>query len=426
MDDYSGYTTLTHHIPIDMFFFIITSPIKKLIHKYGHKNCGLRHEELCEEIKKIISHNRKIELKHMNQDGRKKWISDWDSKRNEFFNRLFEEEGFINMCFPKQKFTNIPSLNQLISKHIDFCKKKDNRRAAVEAKPEYSKCVEYNSWIDTQRKSFTLEYLSNVSNFNSKTVNKSFSTKEHPGGHDPLRTYRKSKLDCEIYNPKSNRYQKELVEKALTNKAQPPRAPNIRQGSQGKDEKSVTVGDSASEKTKPNIKKPLQIEISTPKSQISSQPNTQPDGIPTAQDTPVKPKDPVSSVNVEGEKKESTTIHHQPPTGMPPTIKVEASPKDSALSPVIRHQPSPTGTTPLSSTLVIDKNTTASQTPATSSTLTMTSSSSLNLGLPSPSDPLPNAVVTKDQDKPFHSTITPVTSTNTHSTQILPATSAAV
>ncbi|SBT01323.1 STP1 protein [Plasmodium ovale curtisi] len=425
MADHLEYTTLTHYIPIEVFYAMIESDIKKLIHTHGHKNCGLMHEELCEKIKKIIYEKKNTVLNLMDKRGKNKWDSEWRRQRNEFFNRLFEKEGFINVCYPLKEKGNT-NLQKLKSRHIQFCKEKDVKHAAVVANPVYSDCVKYNSWIDTQRISFTREYLSNVSNFNSKTVNKSFSTKEHPGGHDPLRTYRKSKLDCEIYNPKSNRYQKELVEKALTNKAQPPRAPNIRQGSQGKDEKSVTVGDSASEKTKPNVKKPLQIEISTPKSQISSQPNTQPDGIPTAQDTPVKPKDPVSSVNVEGEKKESTTIHHQPPTGMPPTIKVEASPKDSALSPVIRHQPSPTGTTPLSSTLVIDKNTTASQTPATSSTLTMTSSSSLNLGLPSPSDPLPNAVVTKDQDKPFHSTTTPVTSTNTHSTQILPATSAAV
>ncbi|SBS98793.1 hypothetical protein POVCU1_048800, partial [Plasmodium ovale curtisi] len=346
MDDYSGYTTLTHHIPIDMFFFIITNPIKKLIHKYGHKNCGLRHEELCEEIKKIISHNRKIELKHMNQDGRQKWISDWDSKRNEFFNRLFEEEGFINMCFPKQKFTNIPSLNQLISKHIDFCKKKDERRATLEKTSEYSECVNYNSWIETEKKSFTREYLSNVKDYKLPAVKKYFSTKEHPRGHDPLETYRNSKMNCHKYNPTSRSYPQIPIANRPTDKLQPSMEPNIIRDSQGKDVKSVTQGDSASAKTKPGTNTFPNAKAPIVDSQLSSPSKTQPDGIPTAQDTPVKPKDPVSSVNVEGEKKESTTIHHQPPTGMPPTIKVEASPKDSALSPVIRHQPSPTGTTP--------------------------------------------------------------------------------
>ncbi|SBT83882.1 STP1 protein [Plasmodium ovale] len=434
MDDYSGYTTLTHHIPIDMFFFIITNPIKKLIHKYGHKNCGLRHEELCEEIKKIISHNRKIELKHMNQDGRQKWISDWDSKRNEFFNRLFEEEGFINMCFPKQKFTNIPSLNQLISKHIDFCKKKDERRATLEKTSEYSECVNYNSWIETEKKSFTREYLSNVRNFNSRTVNKYFITKEHPSGHDPRETYHRSKLNCEIYNPTSNIYKKKTVEKAPKNKSQPPRVPNIRRGSQVKDERTVTDKDSESAKTKSEESIFPKSKSHTPDSQIPSPSKTQRDGTSTVQDTPAKTEDLGSPVNKEGEKNGVTSIKSVPPINDPPTSQAEApshakssphSPKDTSPTTDTQSVPVPTTTTPLSSTLVIVKDTISSQTPATTSSLTITSPSLLNSGSPLTSNPLTPAADAKGLDRAPQSSTTSDTLPTTHPNKSVPSTAPA-
>ncbi|SBT52040.1 hypothetical protein POVWA1_063000 [Plasmodium ovale wallikeri] len=169
----------------------------------------------------------------MDDHGRGKLNSEWSTKKNVFLKKLFEEEGFIYMCSPK-KNTNNPSLNQLLSRHIKFCKEKDMLRADVVAKPEYSKCVKYNSWIDTQRTSFTLEFLQNVKESNIQTVKKYFSTKEHPRGHDPLGTYRRSKLDCEIYNPTSRSYPQIPVANGPTNKLKPPMEANIIRDSQGK------------------------------------------------------------------------------------------------------------------------------------------------------------------------------------------------
>ncbi|SBT57140.1 hypothetical protein POVWA2_077550 [Plasmodium ovale wallikeri] len=414
----SGYATNLRVIPIDFFVDMIKDAIKTLIHTYGHKDCGLRHKELCEEIKKIIFNNKKILYQHMDSPSKKEWDTKWDRQRNGIFHKLFEEEGFINVCYPFKKIVH-QDLYQLQSRHVNFCKEKDMRRADVVAKPEYSKCVQYNSWIDTQRTSFTYEYLNNVRDFRRLNVHKYFSTKEHPGGHDPLGTYRKSKLDCELYNPTSERYQKKLVEKAPTNDPHLPSAPNNRRGSQGKDKKSVTGGDSERSITKPDANILPNTRSPTVGFQIPSPSQTKPDDIPIGQDTPVNTEGTASPVNVKVSKKDSEPIHHQPPTGISTTVQAEASPKDSGVPHVMQHSTSATATTSSSSSsFPTVKDTTSS--------LTITPDSSINSGSLSPADQLSPSPVTKDKEKSPHSTTTPVTSSNTNSTETLPAFSAAI
>ncbi|SBT53778.1 hypothetical protein POVWA1_064950 [Plasmodium ovale wallikeri] len=194
MPDLQGYTIYTHDIDIKVFLDYIQGDIKNAIRKYGHKNCGLQQEEVCEKIRKIITTKKTHISEFLDEHGQQRLNSEWRIKKNGFLKKLFEEEGFIYMCHSK-KYTDNPSLNQLLSKHIDFCKKKDVRRAEVVDNPAFSKCIQYNSWIESQRKTFTNEYLDNVSNFTSQTVDKYFSTKEHPQGRDPRLTYRHSKLD---------------------------------------------------------------------------------------------------------------------------------------------------------------------------------------------------------------------------------------
>ncbi|SBT83672.1 STP1 protein [Plasmodium ovale] len=440
MADYSGYTTLTHHIPIDTFFFIIKSPIKKLIHKYGHKNCGLRHEELCEEIKKIISDKKKIELKHMDQAGKKKWISDWDSKRNEFFNNLFEEEGFINVCYPKN-YKNNPSLYELKSKHIQFCKERDVRREAVIANPLYSECVNYNSWINTETTKLILEFLRNVKISKLPTVKKYFSTKTQPEGYDPRDTYPKSKLDCTEYNPPPRSHPQRPTAKTPPDNSHIRTISTVRQESQGKSGISVPDGDESIQKTETDVKKYPTSEPPPFDSVASSLTKTQLDDTSTDKDTHVVPKVPGSPINGDRAKIESIPVHPQHPTDSPPHVqakqnqsaktppRAETAPpplKDRKLQPVKQDITSPTTTTTLSSSISTVKDTTSSQTPSTSPSLTITSASSLDPVSPLPSDPLLPAVVIKDQDRASHLTTTPVTSANTHSAKTLPEPSAAV
>ncbi|SBT52130.1 STP1 protein [Plasmodium ovale wallikeri] len=425
MVDSLGYTTHTRDVHIGVFLDILRGDIKKLIHTYGHKNCGLMHEELCEKISKIIYEKKTLVLSHTDERGKQKLNSEWRSQRNEFFNKLFKNEGFINVCYPLKEKGN-QNLQKLKSKHIQFCKDKDERRSAVEAKPEYSVCKQYNMWIDTQRTSFTLEYLENVKKFKSQTVNKYFSTKEHPGGHDPRGTYHRSKLDCEIYNPNSKRYQKELVEKTPPISIYSPTSPTVKQESQGKGGSSKTDGDSTSIKTKAKENIPPKSKSHTPDSQIPSSSKTQRDGTSTVHDTPVKTENPGSPLNKEGEKKEATSIKSEPPTNDPPITRDEAPTqvgipppplKDAIPTPPIQIVHAPTATTSLSSTLTTVKNKTSSQTPVTSPSLTITSDSSANPGSPLPSNPHPPAADAKGLDRAPQSSTSSDTLPTTHPNQ---------
>ncbi|SBT01833.1 hypothetical protein POVCU1_069960, partial [Plasmodium ovale curtisi] len=378
MADGSEYTTNTRGMPVGVFLAIIKGDIKNLIRKYGHKNCGLMYEELCKEIQKVITEKKKIVFDLMDKNGRKKWNSQWDSKRNEFFNNLFEEEEFINMCFPKKKFTKNPSLDQLLSKHIDFCKKKDKQRAAVVANPVYNKCVEYNSWIDTQRTSFTREYLSNVRKFKQQTVNKYFSTKEHPGGHDPLVTYRKSKLDCKKYNPPSRSHSHKPVAKASPDSPHPPRASNIGKESQGKDERSMPDRGVGNEKKKFDVMKPPQTEPPASDSRTSSLTNTKVDGTPNGKHTDFKSKvtdSPINTQGAQGKSNEATDTKTQSSQQLPES-SISISPKDSPAAKV----------TNLPSSVIKGQDTDPDATPITTSTTSGTTHSNQNLSSPSASD----------------------------------------
>ncbi|SBT59138.1 hypothetical protein POVWA2_092130 [Plasmodium ovale wallikeri] len=274
MADNTEYTALTRYITPEFFISMIASDIKELIHTYGHKNCGLIQEELCDKIKKIIPEKKKIIFKHMDEPSMQKWNSEWSSKRNDFFNKLYEEEGFINKCFPKKYPKKNQSLNQLLSKHIEFCKENDQRLSVIGKSREYSVCLEYNVWIINKTASFSSEYLRNVRDYKIQTVKKFFSTKKHPQGYDPLTTYRNIRFDCEIYNPASNRYQPVPVENTPQNSIHPPTAHDVGQEFQGKGGKSMPdkVGDI--QKNKPDVQILHKTEPSSSDSQTPSLANT--------------------------------------------------------------------------------------------------------------------------------------------------------
>ncbi|SBT01393.1 hypothetical protein POVCU1_066600, partial [Plasmodium ovale curtisi] len=216
-------------------------------------------EELCNKIKEIISENKKIIFNHMDAPGKKKWNKEWSSQRNEFFNRLFEEEGFINVCYPPKEKGN-PNLQKLKLKHIEFCKEKDVKRAPIEKNNDYNACKEYNIWINEKTVSFTREFLKNVTDYKFPTVKKYFSTKEYPGGHDPRDTYRNSKFDCEIYNPTSSSHSQMPLAKEPPDSLHLPTAPAVTQESQGKSRISLP-DEGGIEKTKLHVKKLPQTKL---------------------------------------------------------------------------------------------------------------------------------------------------------------------
>ncbi|SBS89468.1 STP1 protein, partial [Plasmodium ovale curtisi] len=428
MADDSGYTTITHGTDIGVFLAIIRGDIKNLIRKYGHKNCGLRHEELCEEIKKVIPEKKKIVFEIMDIHGRKKWMNDWNRVRNEFFNKLFEEEGFINVCYPYKKIGN-PSLYQLKSRHIQFCKERDTRRAAVRANPLYSECVNYNSWINKETTKLILEFLRNVKDYTLPSVTSYFSTKTQPKGYDPRETYRNSKLDCKKFNPPTRSHPQGPVEKAPISSPHPPKTPNIKQGSKEKNGISVPDVDRGATKIKHDVSIPLRPKSPTVDSGLPSSTKIQTDDAVNGKHTGVKSKAPVPPIKGDSEKKEATLMHPQESAGSTPTVQTKpplraktppqsqtssSLPKDTNPPPVIQHLPSSTATTSSTSPLLTVKDTTSSKITPTSPSLTIIPDTSIISGSPSPPDqhfpPLPPA--TKGHDNVSHTT--PGTSSDTH------------
>ncbi|SBT58064.1 hypothetical protein POVWA2_082970 [Plasmodium ovale wallikeri] len=379
MAGYQGYTTRTHDIPVEVFFGMITNDIKKLIHIYGHKNCGLRHKELCEKIRNIIYTNKQVILPLMNKSGQEKLISDWESQRNGFFNKLFQDEGFINMCYPFKKIEH-QDIYQLLSRHVNFCKEKDKRRSALGENPSYSACVEYNSWIETEKASFYPVFLRNVSDYSHRTVKEYFSTKKHRRGHDPLPTYHHSKLTCKLYNPSSKKHKQKPVAKESLDSQHPPRTPDARKEPQGIGGISLPDGDAEIKKSKPDVQI-LQTKASSSDSQISSLSNTKEDDTDNGQNADLKAKSadlPSKDQGAKGQPDEATDTKAQSPEQLPEP-KISISPKDSPVAIVPETLPSVTK----------DQGTVSESTSSTTSATSDTTHSIQNvLAPPAPDLPL--------------------------------------
>ncbi|SBT54017.1 hypothetical protein POVWA2_065000 [Plasmodium ovale wallikeri] len=389
----SGYTTLTHYIDVEVFLNWIQGDIKNLIRTYGHNTCGLKHKEVCDEIRRIITTKKTLILGLMDSHGKQKFNSEWEKQKRGFVNKLYQEEGFINMCFPKT-YKNDPSLNQLLSNHIDFCKKKDVWRADIEKNYEYNECVNYNSWINTERKSFTVEYLKNVNKFKVQNVNKYFSVKEHPEGHNPVDTYLNSKLDCDIYNPNSKKYQQKPVAIASPGSPHLSTSPDVGQEFQGKGEKSMPdrVGDI--QKNKPDVHILHKTEASSSDSQTNPLTNKKVDGTPNGQNADSKAKGtdlPSKDQGATGQPTEATDTQAQSPE---PTISI--SPKDSPIAKVPDTTPSVT----------IGQSTVSDSTPRTTSATTSTTHTIENVR----SSLTPNLSI--DQSQPQLPPVDPGTSNN--------------
>ncbi|SBT57296.1 STP1 protein [Plasmodium ovale wallikeri] len=373
----SGYATNLRDIDINVFLTFIQGDIKKLINTYGHKNCGLRQEELCEKIKEIIPEKKKIIFAHMNALAQQKWSREWNKQRSKYFSKLYDEEGFINMCFPT-KYKNNPSLNQLLSKHIKFCKEKDDHLSALEKNREYNQCINYNSWIDRERKSFTTEYLRNVNKFKVQNVNKYFSTKKHPGGHDPIETYLNSKLNCTKYKPPPISYPQIPVKKAPTISLHPHAPPDVNQKSQGKRGKSMPDGDDGIKINKPDVPILHQTEASSSDSQTFSLTNTNVDGTPNGQHTGLKAKGtgaPIIAQVTTGKPTEATDAIAQSPQQSPESTSL-ISPKDTHVPKVLDPPPS----------VNKDQGATSDKTPSKTSATSDTTHSTQNLSSPSGPD----------------------------------------
>ncbi|SBT52400.1 STP1 protein [Plasmodium ovale wallikeri] len=395
----SGYSIHTHYITIDVFLRMIKNDIQKLIRKYGHIKCGLKHKELCDELKSFIYQKKTLELSVMDEKGKTKWNSEWSSKRNEFLNRLYDEEGFINMCFPKT-YQNNQRLNKLLSKHIDFCKKKDEWRATIGESREYSVCKQYNKWIIAEEASFTREYLQNIKINDVKTVQKFFSTKKHPEGYNPRTTYHGIKLNCEIYNPNSKKYQHKSVATASPDSPHLPTSPHVGQEFQGKGGKSMPdrVGDI--QKNKPDVQILHKTEPSSSDSQTTPLTNKKVGGTPNGQNADSKAKGtglPSKDQGATGQPTEATDRKAPSPQQLPEPPSL-IPPKDSLAANVPDTWPSVNN----------DQGTVQDSTLSTTSAITGTIHSTENVR----SSLTPNLSIDQPQPQPQLPPADPVTANN--------------
>ncbi|SBT55847.1 STP1 protein [Plasmodium ovale wallikeri] len=182
-------------IPIGTFTNYISLDIENLIHTYGHKTCGLMHKEVCDGINSIITKGKKHVLKNKQAHVKKQFNSIWESQKKRFFDGIFRDLGYKNVCFPRQlKSDSI--VNDLISKFIKFCKELDDRRPEAKKKGNYAVCKDYDTWINQQKTQFQRDYLEKVRIINnSREVLKAFRTKLNSENFDPHHIYN-SKLDC--------------------------------------------------------------------------------------------------------------------------------------------------------------------------------------------------------------------------------------
>ncbi|SBT55481.1 hypothetical protein POVWA1_070300 [Plasmodium ovale wallikeri] len=420
----SGYSIYTHYINPEFFISMIASDIKELIHTYGHKNCGLRQEELCDKIKKLIPEKKKLIFEHMDARSKKKWDSEWKKKRNEFFNKLYDDEGFINMCFPP-KYKNNASLDQLLSRHIQFCKEKDDRLSAIGESREYSVCLEYNKWIIAEESSFTSEYLRNVQIYKINTVKKFFSTKKHPEGYDPRTTYHGIKLNCEIYNPKSRYYQPIPVENTPTNSLHHPIVHDLDQKSRGKDGRSMPDEDVGVKKTKPDVQVHLQTKLPVSDDKTSSLSNTKEDRTDNGQNADIKAKSadlPSKDQGAKGQPDEATDTKAQSPEQLP-ELTSSISTKDSPVPKVLDPPPSVKKNQGTLSDSTLSTISAASD--AAHSAQNVPSSSAPDLSLPQSQPPAVVAVSSHHQNQdtsqfPQEPTPDPVTKSADHGTPLTP------
>ncbi|SBT72747.1 hypothetical protein, conserved, partial [Plasmodium ovale] len=378
MVDSLGYTTHLRNIPIEVFLDMIEGDIKKLIRKYGHKNCGLMHEELCEKIQTTVTTKKTHIFKLMDEYGQQKLNREWRSKKNEFFKKLFEEEEFINVCYPLKEKGN-QNLQKLKLKHIEFCKEKDLRRSTIGNNPEYSVCRQYNVWIETEKASFTREFLKIVSKSNIQTVKKYFITKKHPGGHDPLLTYRNSKLDCSKYKSPSSSHPQIPLQKAHPDNLHLPTAPAVRKESQGIGGKSIPGGERGTEKEKSDAKILPKTEPAASDSLISPVSKTKVHGTPNGKRTDLNAKGTGPPVNAQAptvKPTEATDTQAQSHEQLPePTISISHT--DSSAAKVLN----PPASVIIGKDTGVTASTTSDTSGATHSTENVQSSLSSDLSL---------------------------------------------
>ncbi|SBS89688.1 STP1 protein, partial [Plasmodium ovale curtisi] len=218
MNKGSSYSTELEEIPIGTFIREVKEHIEELFSNYGHKDCGLVHEDVCKNIKDFIGKTKKSLLAKKKKDVIDNFNREWERLKKKTYDDKFNEFGYENLCFP-EKFKRNPRLRKLKTDFINFCQQKNVRKKEVKS-DDFSTCTNYNIWINAQKNTFDRDYLQIVKELGVKDVTNYFRTKTQPRGFDPRPIYNSNKLNCnELYRQSKKPKKKTDVTLPITTKS---------------------------------------------------------------------------------------------------------------------------------------------------------------------------------------------------------------
>ncbi|SBT01180.1 STP1 protein [Plasmodium ovale curtisi] len=203
----SSYSTELEEIPIGTFIREVQEHIEDLFSNHGHRDCGLVHEDVCENIKDFIVKRKKSLLTKKRQNIVNKFNEEWERLKKKTYDDKFNEFGYENLCFAV-KFKRNPRLRKLKRDFISFCQQKNARKKEVKS-DDFNSCTNYNMWINAQKNTFDRDYLRIVKELGIKDVTNYFRTKTHPKVFDPRTIYNSNKLNCnELYSQSKKQLEK--------------------------------------------------------------------------------------------------------------------------------------------------------------------------------------------------------------------------
>ncbi|SBS95152.1 STP1 protein [Plasmodium ovale curtisi] len=195
------YSTDLREIPISTFVNMIRSDVENLIHRYGHKKCGLMHKELCDDIDVIINTKKRTVLSGKDRNIKNNFNDIWSGQRKKIFDNIFQEIGFQNICYPRTLTYN-PKLHNLKKVYVSFCKEIDERKSNQKINTDFDECTAYNNWVDREKLKFQREYLKKVAELKLPNVLKYLNHTENYKTFDPVKTYYSNKKNCILVKKK--------------------------------------------------------------------------------------------------------------------------------------------------------------------------------------------------------------------------------
>ncbi|SBS92549.1 STP1 protein, partial [Plasmodium ovale curtisi] len=310
----SSYSTELEEIPIGTFIRQVKEHIEDLFSNHGHRDCGLVHEDVCENIKDFIVKRKKSLLTNKRQNIVNKFNEEWERLKKKTYDDKFNEFGYENLCFPV-KFKRNPRLRKLKTDFISFCQQKNVRKNKVKS-DDFNSCTNYNMWINEQKNLFDRDYLQIVKELKVKEVTSYFRTKTQPRGFDPRPIYKSNKLNCnELYRESKKPKKKTDVTLPI-----PTKSPEVTSGGKGSKKPYIPVeeGKTAISDT---VNQPNPVQSPTDNSQNVTPPQVKPKNVTDDQGTNSRNRDTLPSTT-------------QNPTILLPPVAPSIPPGHSALPPL--------------------------------------------------------------------------------------------